>query len=369
EPALAKRTVIVPVNVTYYPMRAHENLLRRIAERYADNLTPRALEELSVEGTTLAEDTDIDVTLGDPIDVRTYLNAPEYAAMMACGLNDMDDLERDPKSLFQEAVQQVARRYMTAIYRLTTLNLDHVLAAILRRRPAGRFSESDFRRRAYLGARRVRALPGYRCHKSLDQYPELLTEEPCPPYDDFLALCDREGALRRRGATLIKNPPRIHDAADFHLVRTRDMTYVIANEIEPLAEVTDTLNHVARAPRCWTARRLREILWGEDQHRFEEDYARYYDPALSKKPDVGRPFFLRPLWPRGGVLLVHGYMAAPLEVRSLGEYLYTRGYAVYGVRLRGHGTSPVDLAETGWEDWYASITNGYAVLRSLTDHL
>ncbi|HNR32798.1 MAG TPA: 1-acyl-sn-glycerol-3-phosphate acyltransferase [Candidatus Hydrogenedentes bacterium] len=132
EPALAKRTVIVPVNVTYYPMRAHENLLRRIAERYADNLTPRALEELSVEGTTLAEDTDIDVTLGDPIDVRTYLNAPEYAAMMACGLNDMDDLERDPKSLFQEAVQQVARRYMTAIYRLTTLNLDHVLAAILR---------------------------------------------------------------------------------------------------------------------------------------------------------------------------------------------------------------------------------------------
>ncbi|MBP8128201.1 MAG: alpha/beta fold hydrolase [Candidatus Hydrogenedentes bacterium] len=369
EQALAKRTVIVPVNVTYYPMRAHENLLVRIAERYKDNLSPRALEELSVEGTVLAGNTDIDVALGDPIDVREYLNAPEYASLMACSLNDMDDLQRDPKSLFQDAVQKVARRYMKTIYRLTTLNLDHVFAALLRRHPAGPFSEPCFRRRAYLGARRLRELPGYRRHESLEAFRDLLSEEPCPQYDDFLALCEREGSLRREGADLVKSAPRIHDAADFHLLRTRDMTYVIANEVEPLAEVTNALQRVARTPAWWTARRVRALLIYEDRRRFEGDYARWYDPALSKSPDVGRPFFLKPFWVRGGVLLIHGYMAAPLEVRALGDYLYTRGYAVYGVRLRGHGTSPMDLAQRSWQDWYASLANGYAVLRSLTDHV
>jgi 1-acyl-sn-glycerol-3-phosphate acyltransferase len=99
EETVGKRTVIIPVNITYYPIRAHDNVLLRMATRFAEDLSKRAIEELSVEGTVLSEDTDIDITLGDPIDVAEYLRAPEYAAIMACGLHDMQDIEADPGSL------------------------------------------------------------------------------------------------------------------------------------------------------------------------------------------------------------------------------------------------------------------------------
>jgi esterase/lipase len=115
--------------------------------------------------------------------------------------------------------------------------------------------------------------------------------------------------------------------------------------------------------------KARKALLEEDLI-FEAEYAAYHDPAASKPIDVGRPFLLTPLFRiRGGIVLVHGYMAAPLEVRNMAEYLCRKGYAVYAVRLRGHGTSPVDLAARTWQEWCASIESGCAIVRTLTDNL
>ncbi len=72
---------------------------------------------------------------------------------------------------------------------------------------------------------------------------------------------------------------------------------------------------------------------------------------------------------KAGVLLVHGYMAAPLEVRALAEYFEAKGYAAYVARLRGHGTASEDLAQTPWEEWYESVNRGYAIIKSLTDNI
>ncbi len=55
-----------------------------------------------------------------------------------------------------------------------------------------------------------------------------------------------------------------------------------------------------------------------------------------------------------GVLLIHGYTGTPAEMRLLGNYLHGKGYTVLGVRLAGHGTTPEDLNETVWADWYAA---------------
>jgi esterase/lipase len=40
---------------------------------------------------------------------------------------------------------------------------------------------------------------------------------------------------------------------------------------------------------------------------------------------------------------------------------------VYVVRLRGHGTSPYDLRQRCWQDWYASVCRGYACLQALSE--
>ena len=64
-----------------------------------------------------------------------------------------------------------------------------------------------------------------------------------------------------------------------------------------------------------------------------------------------------------GCVLLHGFTAAPKEMRPLGDYLAARDYTVRGVRYAGHGTSPQDLARTSWRDWVTSAEEAVAELR------
>ena len=66
---------------------------------------------------------------------------------------------------------------------------------------------------------------------------------------------------------------------------------------------------------------------------------------------------------RIGCVLLHGFTAAPKEMRPLGEYLAAHDYTVRGVRYAGHGTSPEELARTTWRDWVASVDAALDELR------
>ena len=68
---------------------------------------------------------------------------------------------------------------------------------------------------------------------------------------------------------------------------------------------------------------------------------------------------------RTGIVLVHGYMAAPPEIKKLAEYLGKRGFLVYAPRVSGHGTSPDDLATRTRKDWTESVDEGYAIVSCL----
>ena len=67
----------------------------------------------------------------------------------------------------------------------------------------------------------------------------------------------------------------------------------------------------------------------------------------------GEPFMFK----RGpvGCLLIHGFTGAPYEMRELGEYLASRGITVSGPALAGHATSHMDMENTRWHDWYATV--------------
>ncbi|MBP7689844.1 MAG: alpha/beta fold hydrolase [Thermoflexales bacterium] len=64
-----------------------------------------------------------------------------------------------------------------------------------------------------------------------------------------------------------------------------------------------------------------------------------------------------------GCVLLHGFTAAPKEMRPLGEYLAERDVTVRGVLLAGHGTCPADLARTTQRDWVASAEAAIDELR------
>lgn len=70
-----------------------------------------------------------------------------------------------------------------------------------------------------------------------------------------------------------------------------------------------------------------------------------------------------------GCLLIHGFTASPQEMRGLGEHLASQGHTTLGIRLAGHGTRPADLARSRWNDWLASVEDGYRILRGACDRV
>jgi len=363
---LQKRTVVVPVNITYYPIRSRDNIILRMASSVAEDLSARALEELSVEGTLLSDDTDIDITLGEAIDVQEYLHEPHYAELMACG-DDLRKLESDPKSLFSEAANSLMPRYMEDIYKNTRINYDHVFATLIRYQGTRAFTERRYRNRIFLCINELMKEGHHQFHDLLrESYKAIIYEDPSPKFREFIKLSMDEEVLQFEDGNYKRNPEASNDHEDFHKVRALETTYVIANEAEPIEGFTDVVKKIAQANKKDLSEHIRQIFLDEDHRQFEEDYVTYRNHE-SKHMDVGRPFLLIPERIKAGIVLVHGYMAAPKEVRKLANYLYERGYLVYGVRLKGHGTAPEDLAKVQWQQWYESVNRGYVVVKSYTD--
>jgi carboxylesterase len=97
---------------------------------------------------------------------------------------------------------------------------------------------------------------------------------------------------------------------------------------------------------------------------FEEEYKKNFSSDESKPESIGSPFFLHSPLSDTGVLLIHGLMAAPEEVREWGEFLHKKGLTVFAPRLSGHGTSPSDLSARTFRDWIQSVDRGHTILKT-----
>lgn len=64
-----------------------------------------------------------------------------------------------------------------------------------------------------------------------------------------------------------------------------------------------------------------------------------------------------------GILISHGFTGSTQSMRPLGEAYAKAGYTVCGPRLRGHGTHYEDMETTTYQDWIASIEEGYRWLK------
>jgi len=89
DPVLQGSTWIVPVNITYYPVRARENILVDIARRLVDELPERLIEELMTEGSMLLSGVDIDIRFGKPLSISDSLKRFAIARDI-CALSRLD---------------------------------------------------------------------------------------------------------------------------------------------------------------------------------------------------------------------------------------------------------------------------------------
>lgn len=106
-----------------------------------------------------------------------------------------------------------------------------------------------------------------------------------------------------------------------------------------------------------------------EAQRFDRERADHYLEAETKPRAIGAPYLLYRPDARTGVLLVHGLMAAPEEVREWAEALFEQGYNVYAPRMAGHGTSAVDLDRRCAGEWLDSVRRGQEILQGCCEQV
>lgn len=72
---------------------------------------------------------------------------------------------------------------------------------------------------------------------------------------------------------------------------------------------------------------------------------------------------------KAGVLISHGFTGSPQSMRFLAEGLAHAGFTVALPRLRGHGTSPADMAASTASDWIADLEQATAWLQQRCETL
>jgi esterase/lipase/1-acyl-sn-glycerol-3-phosphate acyltransferase len=368
---ISQTSLIVPVNITYFPIRAKKNAILKIANKLFSSISDRFEEELEVEGTMLMDGVDIDINFGKPIEVVNYFDKTKEAKKNVedSQLYLLKDEIKKHISMRGASVK-LMKRYMDEIYGLTTINHDHIFSYILTTSPKKKMLESTLKNKAFLAIEKIKKTGQNNIHTSLvkNQF-HLLTDDEHKIYESFIEAARSDNLIEVKDGIIYKKHEKFNKQYKFHTVRKDNIIAVIKNEIEPLGNIIKLLHKSIVTIPSFDKRKIRNLFFQIDQDLFEKDYKRYFLEGESKPADIGKPFYLKRFMAKKGVILVHGYMAAPEEMRLLGEYLYKKGYSVYGARLRGHGTAPEDLARREWTEWYNSVNRAYIIMDNSVKNL
>ncbi|MBU5636675.1 alpha/beta fold hydrolase [Geomonas sp. Red69] len=361
---------IVPVNITYYPLRARENALSRLTELFLGEAPLHLKEEILTEGSMLLSGVDIDIRFGSPIDPSAYLTSRGVEADIVSTASYGFDDNLPSLSEMKHAANRLMQRYMSSIYSLTTVNHDHLFASLLRAYPFKAIDEDDFRRRVFLLTKLCLRDTACRLHQSLstDQV-SLLTDDRYHKYREFRELALEKGVVVQKDGELVKDRAKFSAPFEMQRARIDNPIGVIANEVLPLTPLQREVHLMAWLPVWLVRKKVAQILETQALEEFDADYRTYFREGESKESEVGMPVLLKGTSRRLGVVLVHGLLSVPAQMLELARYLQGKGLWVYLVRLKGHGTSPEDLALRNGNDWVASVDLGYALMKALCDRV
>ncbi len=391
--AARKPTLIVPANITFYPIRITDNILRKAAELFGRNLEQRAAEELLIEGNILLKNTDMDIRLGTAIEPLMFLQWWERKAidqlfLHVISLDDLFALNRRSERWIERIVSFCVGRetkrlrdsYMREIYAGVTINLNHLASRlILTYVEYGRTEvhHAEFHRVLYLAIKNVQGEASIHLHRMV-RNPEAYEGVEIGRgrgLEEFWSSVVSAGLVEKL-PDLYRFLPKLCDEHEFDQVRLENPVLVYANEIAPVAGAGLAIEQAIEAAPKIDERALAMLRFDDEVKAHAWCQETYSQPRHEKinqaetATESGAPYLLLPKRANGlGVVLVHGFLASPAELRGLGEKLEADGYTVMGVRLAGHGTSPWDLRDRKWEDWLDSVRRGYQIMSAFVERI
>ncbi len=360
------QTHIVPVNITYYPASPKENILSKIAQIVMKDPSKRVMDELMTEGSMLFSDVDINIRFGQPIQIKPYLNDAYIESMLTVKRKIRFDDDVSTKKIFKKFSIDIMEKYMSAVYAMTCFNYDHVLACILKHFPYRRdgIDIYEFKCKVYYA---ILWLTEKREFYVTDDFYEnqihLLTDDRHNRFEDFFVIAQNTGVIEIKDNKIFKDQTRFVTRSKFHEIRIENPIMVMANEVEPVKEVEAFLKQTAQKSKEQILTLVKDKILEKVRVDFSNDYNEHFIEEESKSKRVGQPLFLKRENESAGILLIHGYMAAPREMKAFAQYLHKQGFTVYVPRLKGHGTAPEDLAKTSYKQWIESVEEAYTILK------
>lgn len=392
--AARRPTRIIPCNITFYPMRISDNILRRGVELFQKGLSKRMSEELLVEGNILLKHTDMDIRIGEPINVKDYwtrwestfvnLFSDQTARSLQSIFNTPVQGERWGDRIFQLSHRRNAARirdiYMQTMYRLVTINIAHIASAVVMRlieRDEKKILCDRLHKLIYLATKSLQSHEGIYLHVSLknpDVYARILTSTS-EGFEQFLLTADQAKLITCVQGAYHFQDKLIHEH-EFDEIRIENPVAVYANEVRPILVVSKAVDEAIAGIDEQPPRVFGEMLYDDMQREYEWDRAKFQDERHQKinlqetATRSGAPFLLIPDHPNGeSLVLCHGLFASPAELHDLGLRFQQLGYFVVGVRMKGHGTSPWDLLEQPWQEWLFSLRRGIQLARCYSDRV
>lgn len=389
--ASLRTTSLVPSNITFYPIRVSDNILRKGAELLNEGLTRRHSEEFLIEGNIILKDTDMDIRLGRPMCTSDYWGGKEKHFIENLSIENLDDvfhIQNNPKQWsrwlltkrIRSNAEKIRDEYMHRMYTCVTVNLSHLASTIIMFYVANGETEINkdrFHRSLYLSVKRIQNLPDINLHRSLrnPEYYWNIINGRSERLELFISMTESSDLVEPLEETY-HLLPKLREQQDFDVVRMENLAEVYANELTPLADVTRQVKVAMDEVDALDQRNLADLHFDDEilSWRWDKEYFSKpcFDDINSKETATSsaEPFFLKPKKPNGfGVVLTHGFLASPAEVRGFGERLVSQGYTVISPRLKGHGTSPRELREKRWEDWFESVRRVYDILKCHTERI
>jgi esterase/lipase len=362
-------THIVPLNITYYPLRPGVNKIQKLAQRLIKKIPKQVSEELEIEGNLLLG-AEINISFGDSINLADYVKSTRNLVNQIPIIKD----ETKTNLILRYLKSRLTSNFMSEIYSDILINLDHLFAASLSFIKDPEIEISRLKRIIYMSAVMIKKTGKNRLNQSIfeENLFKIFLDEPHKEFDSVFELAKKQGVIEEVGDGKIQiKKALLEKQYDFHEIRLENSLHVIANEFSLLELCCDIVKRNIKTPDDELRRKVSSEIHHRDLESFNADYDIYFDEKFSKDKSVGSPFFLdsryknSPRITRVGVVIVHGYKSAPREIEDLAQFINGFGFKVYGVRLRGHGTAPTNMKDVTWEDWYCSVQRGYAALQNI----
>ncbi len=340
-----EETMVIPINISYSKIRNGENFLTNMAIKFLDNIGKHFLEELEIEG-NLVLNSKITVQILKPISMKNILK-------------DIYEKELNHNNIFSKYRYQLTYKFMEKIYENLTVNFDHIFALILFLYPKKDIKKELFKRLIYLSVNEIK--------KNCLTYDSILNQnminlisfEKYKPFEEILNIAIKDGIIVEQEDKYIIKKSNLLDSYTHHTIRLKNILRVILNEILIINKVKLIVKQLILQSEDTIDKKIFELLKIEEIYEFENDRVNFLSEAKTR--EIGQPFLFESEKSDECVIALHGFSSAPKEVYNISKYLHKKGFNVYAPRLRGHGTSPKDLKQTTWQQWYESVSRAITI--------